>query len=76
MLDEMGRSGKRGNEPRRWITVGADRLYPVEKVFGWGQQDSILRQLKLRGVQKVDWLFRFVAVAANLVRMVKLIPAV
>ncbi len=125
MLDEMGRSGKRGNEPTRWITVGADRLYQeekfieelrqrqvvphvaeyepnphwpnwlteterndpgfaisqkkrklVEKVFGWGKQDSILRQLKLRGVQKVDWLFRFVAVAANLVRMVKLIPAV
>ena len=125
MLDEIGRSGKRGNEPRPRITVGTDTLYQeekfieelrrrqvvphvaeyepnphwpnwlteaerndpgfaisqkkrklVEKVFGWGKQDSILRQVKLRGVQKVDWLFRFVATAANLVRMVKLIPAV
>jgi transposase len=48
----------------------------VEKVFGWAKMDSILRQLKLRGVKKVDWLFRLVATAANLVRMVKLIPAV
>ncbi len=47
----------------------------VEKVFGWAKLDSILRQVKLRGVKKVDWLFRFVATAANLVRMVKLIPA-
>jgi hypothetical protein len=48
----------------------------VEKVFGWGKLDSILRQVKVRGVQKVDWFFRFLATAANLVRMVKLIPAV
>jgi transposase len=48
----------------------------IEKVFGWAKLDSILRQVKLRGVKKVDWLFRFVATAANLVRMVKLIPAV
>lgn len=48
----------------------------IEKVFGWGKLDSILRQVKLRGARKVDWLFRFVATAANLVRMVKLIPAV
>jgi transposase len=48
----------------------------VEKVFGWGKLDSILRQVKLRGAKKVDWFFRFLATAANLVRMVKLIPAV
>jgi transposase len=48
----------------------------VEKVFGWGKLDSILRQVKLCGVKKVDWWFRFIATAANLVRMVKLIPAV
>jgi hypothetical protein len=30
----------------------------------------------LRGARKVDWWFRFLATAANLVRMVKLIPAV
>jgi transposase len=48
----------------------------IEKVFGWGKLDSILRQVKLRGARKVDWFFRFLASAANLVRMVKLIPAV
>ena len=47
----------------------------VEKVFGWGKLDSILRQVKLRGLRKVDWFFRLLATAANLVRMVKLIPA-
>lgn len=48
----------------------------IEKVFGWGKLDSILRQVKLRGARKVDWFFRFLATAANLVRMRKLIPAV
>ncbi len=48
----------------------------VEKIFGWGKLDSILRQVKLRGVKKVDWFFRLLATAANLVRMGKLIPAV
>ena len=48
----------------------------VEKVFGWAKLDSILRQVKVRGVKKVDWLFRLLATAANLVRLVKLIPAV
>jgi transposase len=48
----------------------------VEKVFGWAKLDSILRQAKVRGVKKVDWLFRLVITAGNLLRLVKLIPAV
>ncbi|MFZ0935170.1 MAG: IS5 family transposase [Bryobacteraceae bacterium] len=48
----------------------------IENVFGWGKLHSILRKVKLRGARKVDWFFRFVATAANLVRMAKLIPAV
>ena len=47
-------------------------------VFGWGKGDSIMRKLKLHGVKRVDWLFRLLATANNLVRMVKLqklIPA-
>jgi transposase len=48
----------------------------IEKVFGWAKLDSILRQVKVRGVKKVNWLFRLLAPAANLVRLVKLIPAV
>lgn len=48
----------------------------IEKIFGWAKLDSILRQVKVRGVKKVNWLFRLVATAGNLVRLVKLIPAV
>jgi len=69
-----------------WLT-GEERNHPgfavsqkkrklVEKIFGWAKLDSILEQLKLRGVGKVDWWFRLLAAAANLVRLVKLIPAV
>ena len=47
----------------------------VERVFGWGKLDSVMRKIKLRGLRRVDWLFRFLATAHNLVRMVKLVPA-
>jgi transposase len=47
----------------------------VEKVFGWGKLNSVMRKIKLHGVRRVDWLFRFLATAHNLVRMTKLIPA-
>ena len=40
-------------------------------VFGWGQGDSIMRKIKLPGVERVDWLFRL-ATAHNLVRLVRL----
>ena len=48
----------------------------VEMVFGWAKLDRCLRQLKFRGTKKIDWFFQFVAMAANLVRLTKLIPAV
>ena len=47
----------------------------VERVFGWGKQNSLMRKIKLRGRDRVDWFFRFLASVHNLVRMVKLIPA-
>lgn len=46
----------------------------VEKPFGWMKQDRPLRQVKLRGLRRVDWLFRFCAAAHDLLRMCKLIP--
>jgi len=46
----------------------------VEKVFGWVKQDRPARQVKLRGKARVDWLFRLLATAHNLLRMQKLIP--
>jgi len=45
----------------------------VEKVFGWMKHDR-LRQIKLRGLRRVDWLFQLAAAAHNLLRMSRLIP--
>ena len=45
----------------------------VEKVFGWMKQGR-LRQVKVRGRKRVDWLFQFAAAAHNLLRLSKLIP--
>ncbi|HTD53835.1 MAG TPA: transposase, partial [Silvibacterium sp.] len=45
----------------------------VEKVFGWMKQDR-LRQIKLRGLKRVDWMLRLTAAAHNLLRLCKLVP--
>lgn len=45
----------------------------VEKVFGWIKHDR-LRQIKLRGLRRVDWIFQLAAAAHNLLRMGRLIP--
>ena len=47
----------------------------VEKVFSWIKHVAGLRQIKLRGRNRINWLFRLSAAAHNLVRMVKLVPA-
>lgn len=47
----------------------------IEKVFGWGKQDRPVKQTKLRGEERVDWMFRLVMAGYNLVRMVKLLPS-
>ncbi|MDR5730039.1 MAG: transposase [Terriglobia bacterium] len=46
----------------------------VEKVFGWAKQDRAVRRVKLRGKARVDWLFRLMVTAHNLLRMQKMIP--
>ncbi len=64
------------NDPGLAISQKKRKL--VERVFGWGKLDSIMRKIKLHGRGRVDWLFRLLATANNLVRMVKLrklIPA-
>lgn len=48
----------------------------VEKVFSWIKGVAGLRRTRFRGRGRVDWIFRLAAAAHNLVRMVKLIPAV
>jgi len=68
---------------RNWLTererndpglaVSQKKRKLVEKVFGWMKQDR-LRQIKLRGLRRVDWLFQLAAAAHNLLRISKLIP--
>jgi hypothetical protein len=68
---------------RNWLTeserndpglaVSQKKRKLVEKVFGWMKQDR-LRQPKLRGLKRVDWLFQLAAAAHNLLRMSRLIP--
>jgi transposase len=66
-------SASEREDPGFAISQGKRKL--VEKIFGWMKSSAGLRKTKLRGQQRVDWQFRFYAAAANLVRLVKLLPA-
>jgi transposase len=66
-LDEAERA-----DPRRSISQRKRKL--IERVFGWAKLDRPLRQVKLRGVKRVDWFFRLAITAYDLVRMRRLIP--
>ena len=59
-------------DPRRALSQRKRRL--IERVFGWAKLDRPLQQVKLRGLRRVDWFFRLVVTAYNLMRMGKLIP--
>jgi transposase len=53
--------------------ISLSRRWLVEKGFGWLKQTGPIRQVKLRGLHKVDWLFVFSCAAHNLCRLPKLI---
>jgi transposase len=55
------------NHPGFAISQNKRKL--VEKVFGWAKLDRPLRQVKLRGLRRVDWLVQLIATAHNLRRM-------
>lgn len=59
------------NDPAFSVSQRKRKL--VEKVFGWMKQGR-LRQVKVRGLRRVDGLFQLAAVAHNLLRMSRLIP--
>jgi len=46
----------------------------IERVFGWAKLDRQLKQIKLRGLRRVDWFYWLVVTAYNLMRLGKLIP--
>ena len=41
----------------------------VEQLFGWMKMVGMLRKVKLRGIDKVGWLFTFTGAAYNLCRL-------
>jgi hypothetical protein len=51
------------------FAVSQNKRKLVEKVFGWAKLDRALRQVKLRGLKRVGWLFQIIAAAHNLRRM-------
>lgn len=46
----------------------------IEPAFGWLKTIGWLRKVKLRGLEKVDWLLVFASAAFNLLRLPKLLP--
>ena len=59
-------------DERRTISQKKRKL--IEKVFGWAKVDSVLKQVKVRGLKRVDWFYRFAMAAYNLMRLRRLIP--
>ena len=53
--------------------ISLSRRWLIEKGFGWLKQTGPLRQVKLRGLEKVDWLFVFSCAAHNLTRLPRLL---
>ena len=70
--------GRRSNLDRRTTrhrgyALSLSRRWLVEKGFGRLNQTGPLRQVKLRGLEKVDWLFVFSCAAHNLIRLPRLL---
>jgi transposase len=70
--------GRRSNMDRRTTrhpgyAISLSRRWLVEKSFGWLKQTGPVRQVKLRGLHKVDWVFVFSCAAHNLLRLPRLI---
>ncbi len=69
--------GRRSNLDRRTTrhpgyAISLSRRWLIEKGFGWLKQTGPMRQVKLRGLHNVDWLFVFSCAAHNLMRLPKL----
>lgn len=52
--------------------VSQQKRKRIEQGFGWMKIIGLLKKVKLRGRQKVSWLFTFVAAAYDLYRLVRL----
>ncbi len=72
-LGKNSLSEEERQDARRKISQRRRKL--IGRVFGWSKLDRPLRQVKLRGLDRLDWLYRLTIVAHNLVRMRRLIPS-
>jgi len=72
--NEKGRRSNLGHRTTRHsgYAVSLSRRWLVEKGFSWLKQTGPLRQVKLPGLENVDWLFVFSCAAHNLIRMPRL----
>ena len=52
--------------------ISLHKRWRVEKPFGWLESIPSLRQVKLRGLENVGWLFVFGCAAYNLLRIPRL----
>jgi transposase len=53
--------------------ISQQRRKLVEQIFGWMKTVGGLRQVRHRGGETVDWIFRFTVAAHNLIRMRRLL---
>ena len=70
--------GRRSNMDRRTTrhpgyAISLSCRWLVEKSFGWLKQTGPVRQVKVRGLHKVEWVFVFSCAAHNLLRLPGLI---
>jgi hypothetical protein len=52
--------------------ISLSKRWLVKKPFGWMKQTGGIRKVKLRGLDKVEWLFVFTCAAFNLLGIPKL----
>lgn len=75
-LTERRRSGVDGRTTRHeGYQVSQRRRKMIEESFGWAKVIGLLRKLRHRGTELVDWVFTFTMAAYNLVRMRTLMAA-
>jgi len=74
--DKRRRSNVDGRTTRHPGYVVSQRLRKrVEEIFGWMKTIGPMRQTRIRGIRRVDWMFVLSAAAYNLVRMRNLVTA-
>jgi IS5 family transposase len=72
--DNGRRSNLDGRTTRhRGYSISLSCRWLVEKTFGWLKQTGPIRQVKVRGLHRVNWVFVFSCAAHNLLRLPKLI---